>query len=311
LQHSPSPVAGSANLRSILFIIGAGMCFACNDICAKLAVRTLPTPEVMVIRGIGAATIALLLVIAVHGAAALGTLRNRNVMLRSFIEALVGAGLITCFAFMPIASVNAILQIGPFFAMLVGVFLFRESVGWRRWMAAGVAFTGVLCVIQPAGDRFTFASVLVLLLAILMVLRDIQSRIIGLRAPPFVVALGTALAGITLALILSPLMQPFGLRAWGPWLMPDAFTLTVTLLASVFLVGAHALSFLAFRGGDMSVVAPFRYVYLCWAVLGGAIVFGDYPDALSLTGMALVVAAGLYLLHRERMRAKTDTEAPI
>jgi drug/metabolite transporter (DMT)-like permease len=290
-------------------MIAAGVCFACNDICIKLAVGAMPTPEVMVIRGVSAAAISLVLVLAVHGAASLSTLGNRNVVLRSVLEATVGAGLITAFAVMPIASVNAILQIGPFFAMIIGIFLFREAIGWRRWAAAFVAFTGVLCIIQPAGSSFNVASILVLVLALLMVLRDMQSRIIGLSAPPFVVPLGTAIAGIAVAFILTPILQPFGLRSWGSWVVPDGFSLFVALFASVFLVGAHTLAFLAFRSGDMSVVAPFRYVYLLWAVIGGAVVFGDFPNTLSLLGMALVVLAGIYLLHRERIRAKNEAKA--
>lgn len=285
------------------------MCFVGNDICAKLAISAIPVPELMAIRGGCAALIASVLVLVFYGAGAFVKLGNRNVIIRSVIEALVGAGMITCFVFLPIATVNAILQVGPFFAMIVGVLLFKESVGWRRWVAALVGFFGVMLVIQPAGSAFNPAAPFVLLVAFGMLLRDLQSRIIGLQAPPFVVSLGTALAGVTVAFLLTPLMQPLGLRGWGPWLWPDPRTLSIAVLSSLFLVSAHCLAFLAFRSGDLSVVAPFRYVYLLWAVIGGAIVFSDYPDTLSLIGMGLVVLAGLYLLHRERLRAREEAKA--
>lgn len=75
------------------------------------------------------------------------------------------------------------------------------------------------------------------------------------------------------------------------------------------MVLANTFSFLAFRSGDMSVVSPFRYFYLFFAVIGGVVIFAEIPDAISFAGMTLIVAAGIYLLHRERLRAQSKTAA--
>ena len=299
----------SANLRSILYMMLASCSFAANDISTKVAVQYLPTPEIMAIRGAFAAVLALLLVIAVHGAASLRKILNRHVIQRSVFEAMIGPILITLYAFLPIATVTAVMQVGPFFGMIAGIWLFRESVGWRRWAAALVAFTGVMLIIKPGAAGFQPLALLVLLVAVMTVMRDIQSRKIGDAAPPFVVSLATSITGVMLAFILAPIMLPFGIRAWGPWLWPDAFSLTVVIGASFFLVIAHAFAFLAFRTGDMAVVSPFRYFYLLFAVVGGVFVFAEYPDWISFAGMALVVGGGLYLLHRERLRSRNATAA--
>ncbi len=282
----------------------ASACFSSNDICTKIAVQYLPAPEIIVIRGSTAFVFAFVLVCFVHGLSQLKTIANRNVFWRSLFEGSVGPMIITCYAFLPLATVTAVMQVGPFLGMIAGIYLFRESVGWRRWCAAFVAFFGVLLIIKPGGDAFQPVALVVLMIATVGVGRDIQSRKIGNAAPPFVVSLATTMTGTMLALLLTPIMQPFGIRAWGPWLWPDLHSFLLCCLAGVLMVLANTFSFLAFRTGDMSVVSPFRYFYLFFAVIGGVIVFSEYPDLLSLFGMTLIVAGGIYLLHRERLRAK-------
>lgn len=287
----------------------ASACFSSNDICTKIAVQYLPAPEIIVFRGVTAFVFAFVLVCFVHGASQLRTIANRHVFWRSVFEGSVGPMIITCYAFLPLATVTAIMQVGPFLGMIAGIYLFKEAVGWRRWCAAFIAFGGVLLIIKPGVDAFQPVALLVLAIAAVGVGRDVQSRRIGNAAPPFVVSLATSISGTLIALALTPLMQPLGLKAWGPWIWPDLFSFGLCCIAGLLMVLANTFSFLAFRSGDMSVVAPFRYFYLFFAVIGGVIVFTEIPDAFSLLGMALIVAAGIYLLHRERMRAKAKMAA--
>lgn len=283
----------------------ASASFASNDICTKIAVQFLPAPEIIVFRGATAFVFAFAIVCFVNGVRQLKTLANRHVFWRSMFEGSVGPMIITCYAFLPLATVTAVMQVGPFLGMIAGIYLFKESVGWRRWCAAFVAFSGVILIIKPGVDAFQPVALLVVLIAAVGVGRDIQSRKIGNAAPPFVVSLATSLTGTMIALALTPLMQPFGIKAWGPWLWPDLFTFALCCLAGFFMVLANTFSFLAFRSGDMSVVSPFRYFYLFFAVIGGVVIFAEIPDLISLVGMALIVVAGIYLLHRERLRAQS------
>lgn len=289
----------------------ASASFASNDISTKIVVQYLPAPEIIAIRGAAAFVFAFALVIFVHGLAQLRTIANRNLFWRSLFEGSVGPMIITCYAFLPLATVTAIMQTGPFMGMIAGIYLFKESVGWRRWCAALAAFLGVLLIIKPGANAFEPVAMIVLLITAIGVARDIQSRNIGNTVPTFVVPLATSIVSIVLAFTLTPLMQPFGVRAWGPWLWPDLFSFALCCFAGFFLMLANTFAFLAFRSGDMSVISPFRYFYLFFAVIGGMIVFAEFPDWLSFLGMALIVAAGIYLLHRERLRARARMAAAI
>lgn len=285
-------------------MVVASACFVSNDLSTKVAVNYLPAPEIVAIRAATAFILSFILVCFVHGISQLKTLANRDLFWRSLFEASVGPMIITCYAFLPIATVTAIMQVGPFLGMIAGIYLFRETVGWRRWLAALVAFIGVLLIIKPGGDTFQPVAFLVLLVATAGVGRDIQSRRIGAAVPTFVVPLGTAMMGMVLALVLTLLLQHSGIRAWRPWVWPAPYPFAVCCLAGFFLVLANTFAFLAFRSGDMSVVAPFRYFYLFFAVIGGMVLFAEFPDWVSFAGMGLIVVAGIYLLHRERLRSK-------
>lgn len=287
----------------------ACVCFAANDLSTKYAVQFIPVPEIMAIRGLFASLLGIVLVWSLYGLAAFALIRNRHVAYRSFLEALIGPALITCYAFLPIATVTAIMQFAPFMGMIAGIVLFRESVGWRRWLAAIAGFVGVLLIIKPGGSAFEPIALVVLVTTMMTVARDIQSRKIGNAAPPFVVSFATSITNMALAFVLAPLFAPFNIRGWGAWLWPDPVTLAVVILAAVFVVIAHTLSFLAFRSGDMSVVSPFRYFYLLFSLLGGMVIFAEVPDRLAFGGMVLIAAAGIYLLHRERLRAKAALAA--
>ncbi|HRF07258.1 MAG TPA: DMT family transporter [Xanthobacteraceae bacterium] len=303
--------AGAAPLRSIFFMMIACACLAANDTSTKIAVQSLPVPEIIAIRAGTAVVLSLVLVLIVHGARQLKTLANWKLFWRSLLEASVGPIVITCYAFLPLATVTAVMQVGPFLGMIAGIYLYKESVGWRRWLAAFFAFAGVLLIVKPGGESFQPLAFIVILTAAFGVARDIQSRRIGGEVPTFVVPLGMGIVGIALSLILTPLMRPFGLRAWEPWRWPDLHSFTACVAAGCFMVLASTFIFLAFQRGNMAVISPFRYFYLFFAVIGGIVVFGEIPDWLSLTGMTMIVAAGLYLLHRERARAKNQLAAAI
>lgn len=289
----------------------ACVCFAANDINTKLAVQFLPTPEIIAIRAATAIVLSFVLVLLFHGFSRLKTLANGKLFWRSLFEGSVGPMMITCYAFLPLATVTAVMQLGPFLGMIAGIYLFKESVGWRRWLAALAAFAGVLLIIKPGGDAFQPAAFIIILAAALSVARDIQSRRIGNQVPTFVVPLASSIASLAIAFVLTPIVQHFELSAWGPWRWPDLYSFTQCVMSGCFMVLANIFSFLAFRIGDMSVISPFRYFYLFFAVIGGMVIFAEFPDWVSLVGMALVVAAGLYLLHRERLRAKNKLAATI
>lgn len=293
--------ARTANRRGMIFMVLAMALFAANDAGTKYAVKTIPVSEVMVIRG-GFALFFLMLILWWRG-----ELRETpkvldwQVSLRGFAEAANGVLLISALAFIPLGNVITIIQLVPFIMTAIAAVTIGETVGWRRWIAVGAGFVGVIFVVKPATGAFEAASLLALTATFTILLRDMLARSIGTRVPAFVVALGSILAGIIVGV---------GGSFFQQWQQPDAMTLVSCLVSGVCLVLAQYFIVLAYRGTELSAVAPFRYSIVLFAVIYGFILFREVPDAWSFAGMAIMILAGLYMLHREAMRLRGAAKTP-
>jgi drug/metabolite transporter (DMT)-like permease len=253
----------------------------------------LPVSEIVAARAGVALLIAILVIAWRRELLAISAIRNPYLILRATIEAVIGVLVIYALSLMPIANFTAIILIQPFIMTAIGAIWLNEKVGWRRWAAVVAGFAGMLLVMKPATDDFELVSLVALLAALLSLSRDLLVRRIHAQVPTTVISFSTALFGV-----------PVGLAgaAVQPWIVPDAVSLAAIVIAAVFLFGAFVLTVLAFRGTDVSAVSPFRYSIIVFAFVFGVIVFGESPDPVSLTGIAIIVMAGLYMLHRERIR---------
>ena len=119
------------------------------------------------------------------------------------------------------------------------------------------------------------------------------------------IAPGIASLAITLTTAVAVTLMAGGLSVFQGWQTPGAFELGMLAGASVFLSAGYLMIIASTRSGDLSVVAPFRYVGLLCALVLGWLVWGDVPNALGWLGIALLLAAGLYLIERERARRVT------
>jgi drug/metabolite transporter (DMT)-like permease len=179
----------------------------------------------------------------------------------------------------------------PLFIVASAAFFLREHVGWRRWLAAGVGFLGVLLIIRPGTETFTPWALLALLAVGFVALRDLATRRIDPALPSLLVTLITAASVSVLGYLVYPLQT---------WQMPTPFAWGMLAIAAICMAVAYYAMVLAMRSGDIAVVSPFRYSVVLWALLSGYIVWGDKPDGLALAGTVIVVAAGLYTFLRER-----------
>ncbi len=283
----------SANRRGIIAMIGSTALFSANDAATKVAAKTIPPTEIMAIRGAVTVLFILLIIAFRREFGQLHQIQRPMVMLRCGSEAMVGFLLIAALALMPIADVTAILLVQPFLLTIAGVLLFKEDVRWRRWSAVAAGFIGMLLVVKPGTSAFEPASIVVLVAAFLVVVRDVTTRYLHAKVPTTGVVLVTAVFGVIIG----------GLGALGGnWTMPNAEAFAASVVAGAFLVFAIMLGVIAFRDTDVSVVAPFRYALVVFAVIYGVLLFGEFPDAISVAGIGLIVGAGIYMLHRERVR---------
>jgi drug/metabolite transporter (DMT)-like permease len=296
----PIPQAPRASNSRGVLAMSAGMAsFVANDAIVKTVSESLPSGQLICLRGVFA-TVLLLAVLAPMGLLRdLRLLWNRRVVLRAFLDACATLTYLTSLFHLPIGNATAINMATPLFITLFAVIAFKEKVGGARWLAIATGFTGVLLVVQPSGAAFNAYALLCLGGTLLHASRDLITRTIDRRIPSLLVTFSTAIA-VTLLSGLWSLQQE-----WRP---PTGRDLALLATPSVLHSIGYLMLTIAKRPGEISVIAPFRYAGLLFALLIGFVVWGDVPNAIAWTGIALLVGAGLYVLHSERSRARAELE---
>lgn len=266
--------------------------FTINDAITKTMIETMNQGQVMLVRGVFAS--AMIGVLAWSRGALRVPLQALHPMVALRVAADFGATVTFLLALrhMPLANLSAVLQALPL-AVTMGAALFLgEIVGWRRWMAIAVGFSGVMIIVRPGFEGFNAYSLLALLSVVMCAVRDIATKRIPDEVPSLLVTFATA-TGVTIGGAL--LIPPLG--GWTPMSGREAGLLAGA--AVLVLIGYQSL-IMAMRIGDISFIAPFRYTALLWAILLGFLIFGELPGAAMVAGAAVVVASGLYTLYRER-----------
>jgi drug/metabolite transporter (DMT)-like permease len=291
VSDEPLAAGQRANRRGIRLMVLSMACFIANDALVKFVSASLPAAQLIFLRGL-MATLLVWLVVRASGV----TLEPRRlaggwVALRASVDALATFAYLLALFQLPIANATAINMATPLFITLLAVLWLRARVGAARWLAIGVGFGGVLLVIQPSADGFNAWAWLCLAGTLLHAVRDLITPRIARDLPSIGVTLATAISVTLLAGALS-LAQ-----GWGPMTLRQLGLLGA---AAAFLAGGYHLVIKATRIGDLSVVTPFRYSGLLMAVALGYVVWGDVPNAIAWAGIALLLAAGWYLLSHER-----------
>lgn len=202
--------------------------------------------------------------------------------------------------FMPIADAIAIFFVEPVFVTLLSALILGEQVGWRRYSACLVGFAGAMLVIQPSFEEVGVPALYPLGTAFCFSFYLLLTRSLSQRTNIYVMQF---LAGVSGLLVIAVALV---IGDGGP---VDALHLTRpigvdwTYLAAVgvFATFSHILIVLALRAAPASVVAPVQYLEIVAATLYGLWVFGDFPNAVKWVGIGIVVASGLFILHRERL----------
>lgn len=195
-------------------------------------------------------------------------------------------------ALTPLSTASAILQATPLVVMLGAALLFRETIGWRRWLAVATGFAGVLVILRPGLSGFDAMSLLAVTAMLGFAGRDLATR----AAPP---ALSNAQLGVV-GYLMFTIAGLLLLVILGGAVLPPAPAFAQSLAAAVFGIAGYAFLTAAMRTGEIGAVTPFRYTRLVFAMILGAAVFAERPDSATLLGSALVVGSGLFILTRAR-----------
>jgi drug/metabolite transporter (DMT)-like permease len=228
-----------------------------------------------------------------------GVLRTRRPLLQAVRSLLLLASTIFNFValqHLQLAETTTILFATPFAIALIAGPMLGEWVGWRRMIAITVGFFGVLVVMRPGLGGLHPAAFLVLLSVICYAFYNVLTRMLAGHDSSETTMVYSGLAGF---MVMTPALP----AVWSP----PADLLAWLLLVLTGLMGAvgHWLVIRAHVHAPASTLAPFIYLQLLWMAFAGLVVFGQWPDRWTLIGGAIVVASGLYLLHRERIVAKT------
>ena len=290
--------AQSDNLRGTVLMVVSMAAFICNDAVMKAVTQTLPLYESVAIRGMIILVLMLIVAKAQQGGVRLAVPRGDIWPLALRTAADIVSTLLYLLALrqMALSDLSAIMQALPLAVTLAAALFFGESLGWRRLTAIGIGFAGVLLILRPGTGAFDVWSMIALGAMVLIVVRDMATRL-------FSVAVGSSTIAFYAALTV--MLSGFALGGAEDWRMPDGAEWAMLVLSGVFLTIGYITAVATMRVGEISFVAPFRYTSLLWAILLGLVVFGEWPDRWTWIGSGLVVGAGIYTILRERQLARS------
>ena len=280
-------------------LLGAALMTCCvlayvlNDAVMKLLFADIDFFQAIFLRGL--VSLPPLLVLALMTKTLLQKYSAKNqrfMIIRILAEIGTTVTFLTALKHMPLANVTAILQSLPLAITMAAAIFLGEPVGWRRWSAICLGFTGVLIIIRPGLAGFNSYSLLALAAVLLLTVREISTRQLDKKIPTVTVALSTTL-GITVFAALMLIGDEWAEINFVSWSLIIAAAAAVTV--------ATLLSVVAMRTGDIGFVSPFRYTSLIGAIGLGILLFGEWPDGITLLGAVIIAFAGIYSLYREQI----------
>ena len=273
--------------------------FAIEDAVIKQLSVDLPISQVLMLIGVtgGAVFVAMARMrsIPLFGR----TLVTRKFMFRGFCELASSICFVTAIVYASLGASSAILQATPLAVALGGVLFLKQSVTRRQWIVILVGFIGVLLIIQPGMAGFHPASLLAVVAVVFLAARDLITRSIAGSIDPIAISFWSFCALWLAGLVTVPLYGPF-----QPMNGEHAALLMVSMIAGS---GAYLAVVMATSGGDVAVIAPFRYSRLVFAMLLAAVLFDEAITWPIILGSLLIVGSGLLTIPK---RSKNGRRTP-
>jgi S-adenosylmethionine uptake transporter len=288
-------------LRAGLYMVITTACFVAGDTCIKLIGTSLPVAQVIGLIGL-VSSLFLLLVCGQQGILkTVPLIFTRTVLLRSLFDTMGSFMFVSALMHMPLANLSSVMQSVPLVVVAVGVIFLGEKAGLSRIAAVIAGFVGVLLIVKPSPQTITVYEIFAVGAVIVVAFRDLVTKRIPAHVPLLVIALANAI-------FIS--LSGFGVGVVQGFKNVEAWQWALLLGAGLFVTISYFFIVATVRLGELSATAPFRYSEVVFAIIAGILVFGEYPDAISYVGMALVICAGLFAAHREAAQAR-DAEAEL
>lgn len=292
MSSQSAAVMRSASLTGIgLMLIGIFF-FSLNDAMGKWLIATYSVGQLLLLRS-ATGLLVLAPFIWREGRTAFTTAPRPLIQ---WLRPLFSTFEVGCFywalAYMPLADVMTFYLAAPIYVTALSPFILRERVGWRRWAAVIVGFIGVMIALNPSAQSLTPAALVAIAGSLTYSIFLICTRMV--RGTSDVVLVTASFAG---ALIFGLVAAPF---TWVALKWQDAALLG---LLGVVATGAHVCVNRSLQIAPASVVVPYQYTMIVWAILLGYIFFGDIPRTTMLVGATIIIVAGIYIFVREQVRA--------
>ncbi|KMK66821.1 DMT family transporter [Puniceibacterium sp. IMCC21224] len=292
-MHKDNPLLG------ILLMLGFCIVAPMGDAVAKLLGGQVPLAQLLLVRfGIQAIALIPFLLLTRRSWRLRGRLLALTI-LRTLLHILGIGMMFSALMYLPLADAVAIAFIMPFLMLILGHFVLGEEVGMRRLLACAVGFIGTLLVVQPAFAEVGWPALLPLGVAVNFSVFMLVTRQIARQTDPIGLQ---AVSGVMAVCLIAPLVILIPADAFPALAWESPSRATWSLLIGIGLLGtlAHLLMTWSLRFAPSATLAPMQYLEIPIATIIGFAVFGDLPNALAAIGICVTVAAGLYIVIRER-----------
>jgi len=262
-----------------------------NDAVTKWLTQDYPVSQVWGLRTLFVLVPIALLAPRYGGYRALLPNRIRSQLLRAVFFVSTTLLIVTGLSLLPLAQMVAIVFSSPFFiAVLAPVFL-KEQVSTIRCLTIGIGFIGVLVILRPDPTTIGISALIAVAASLSSAVRDMVTRQISRTESSLSILFCSSMLVIVIALASAP---------WLGWIKVTPVGWALFLINGILNGAAHFLIIEALRLGEVSVIAPYKYSALIWGALFGIAIWGDLPDLWMISGAAMIILSGLYLLRQEQ-----------
>ena len=295
-------------LLGIMLMLGFCILAPVGDAVAKILGQTVPVGQLVIVRFAVQAVVLVPLVWLTGRAWKMNGRVFSLTVLRTVLH-IAGIGMmVTALKYLPLADAIAIAFVMPFIMLILGHYALGEEVGSRRIAACAVGFVGTLLVVQPSFAAVGWPALLPVGVALNFAFFMLVTRQIAKQTDPIGLQ---AVSGVIAVLIMIPVFALFQGSSLDQLQLIAVSSMDWTLLLSIGLLGtaAHLLMTWSLRYAPSATLAPMQYLEIPFATVIGFIVFGDLPNPMATTGIIITMAAGLYIVLRERASARAAVQA--
>ena len=280
------------NPRGILLMALGFALFAVADTIAKVLLEYYPPVQVVFIRMLGLFWGVNLIML--YNLKWVGKTHNLSKqLLRGLAQAGSAVSFLVGLRTIAIADATSIAFVAPLFVIILSYFILKEPIGIRRWLAVVIGFSGTLIIIRPGFEIINLGHIFIIIAALLFALRQIISRLIASTDDPLTTAFFTAYTSVFIFVFFQPWV-------WTP--ITDKNHIFLFLVFASFAGIAEFLVIKSLQIAHAVVVSPIQYTLLIWVTIFGFFIWGILPDVWTFLGAGVIIATGLYSLHRERLK---------